>query len=297
MCLKLKQSQRIFRQAACLLAIAIIAVMLLQRTKEDRLFYQVSRTPLAESDYFRAFDLGEYGLNEARRFAERYGQKTEEVLAVWLSTGSLPLNEEKAPLSLLNYLFHRSCLRLLHAESFSLLRESIGALISDEVLCFPVMADEQGGSPDWSFDNSWGGARTYGGDRTHEGIDIMGEGAAAVAGRAPIVSMTDGVIQSLGWLELGGWRIGIMAESGVYYYYAHLESYAQGLNVGDTVKAGQLIGFMGDSGYGTEGTTGQFAVHLHMGMYLMSGDEMYAVNPYWILRDLSDDFLTGAWRP
>ena len=83
-----------------------------------------------------------------------------------------------------------------------------------------------------------------------------------VAGIYPIVSMTDGIVRSKGWLEKGGYRIGIEAPSGAYFYYAHLHSYAS-LEIGDEVQAGELLGFMGDSGYGVEGTTGKFPVHLH----------------------------------
>ena len=74
----------------------------------------------------------------------------------------------------------------------------------------------------------------------------------------PIVSMTDGTIQNLGWLELGGYRIGILAPGGAYFYYAHLDSYAP-LTEGQQVHAGDLLGYMGDTGYSkTEGTTGRF---------------------------------------
>ena len=73
---------------------------------------------------------------------------------------------------------------------------------------------------------------------------------------------------NIGWLELGGWRIGITSENGIYYYYAHLDSYAP-LSVGDTVTAGQLLGFMGNTGYSkVEGTKGKFDVHLHFGIYV-----------------------------
>ena len=68
-------------------------------------------------------------------------------------------------------------------------------------------------------------------------------------GYYPVVSMTDGVVTEKGWLEKGGWRIGITAPTGAYFYYAHLDSYAE-LEKGDPVKAGDLLGYMGDSGYG-----------------------------------------------
>ena len=51
--------------------------------------------------------------------------------------------------------------------------------------------------------------------------------------------------------------------------------------------AGQLLGFMGDSGYGEEGTTGMFDVHLHVGIYFYDteGREI-SMNPYFFLQEL-----------
>ena len=59
-----------------------------------------------------------------------------------------------------------------------------------------------------------------------------------------------------------------------------------------TVQAGQLIGFVGNSGYGVEGTKGKFATHLHVGIYLNPGKEEISVNPYWILKYLEQKKLT-----
>ncbi len=65
---------------------------------------------------------------------------------------------------------------------------------------------------------------------------------------------------------------------------------------GDAVQAGELLGYMGDSGYGPEGTTGEFPVHLHLGIYLPLGaDQEKAVNPYWMLRYLESRKLTYAY--
>ena len=44
---------------------------------------------------------------------------------------------------------------------------------------------------------------------------------------------------------------------------------------GKTVKAGELLGYMGDSGYGKEGTVGKFPVHLHFGIYFTMGDKEF----------------------
>ena len=79
--------------------------------------------------------------------------------------------------------------------------------------------------------------------------------------------------------------------TGDIFYYAHLDSYAE-IEEGDTVQAGQLIGFVGNSGYGVEGTKGKFATHLHVGIYLNPGKEEISVNPYWILKYLEQKKLT-----
>ena len=69
---------------------------------------------------------------------------------------------------------------------------------------------------------------------------------------------------------------------------AHLFSYAEGLEAGKTVRAGELLGYMGDSGYGKqENTVGNFPVHLHLGLYLKTDHfEEMSVNPYWVLKYL-----------
>lgn len=152
----------------------------------------------------------------------------------------------------------------------------------DDLAYFPV-ADCKDKDLSVTFENSWMFERSYNGDRVHEGTDLM----PSVNEREtfPIVSMTDGVVEQMGWLELGGWRIGIRAPHGGYFYYAHLSSYAD-LEVGDTVRAGDFLGYMGDTGYSTkEGTTGKFPVHLHLGIYLNTdtGEEI-SVNPYPALK-------------
>lgn len=145
-----------------------------------------------------------------------------------------------------------------------------------------------------SYENSWGNPRTYGGDRRHEGTDIMAN--ENTRGIYPIVSVSDGVVENKGWLEQGGYRIGVRSESGAYYYYAHLYSYAPNLEIGDKVLAGQLLGFMGDTGYSkVEGTTGNFDVHLHFGIYYMEEDEEISVNPYYILKYLEQYKLSYAF--
>lgn len=139
--------------------------------------------------------------------------------------------------------------------------------------------------PGVRYENSWMFERTYGGARGHEGCDLMPP--TDISDYYEVVSMTDGVVEQVGWLPLGGWRIGIRSPSGGYFYYAHLSSYSRAFSVGERVTAGETLGMMGDTGYGEEGTSGKFAVHLHLGIYIRTEHtEELSVNPYWILRFL-----------
>ena len=137
-----------------------------------------------------------------------------------------------------------------------------------------------------TFTDSWMQSRTFGGDRGHEGCDIMA--TENERGIYPIYSITDGVVENIGWLKLGGYRIGIRSDSGAYFYYAHLAEYAKDFEIGERVKAGTHLGYMGDTGYSdVPGTTGNFDVHLHLGVYLNNRDGMeFSVNPYPMLRYL-----------
>lgn len=114
----------------------------------------------------------------------------------------------------------------------------------------------------------FGVGRSYGFARKHLGNDLMGSLGT------PIVAVEGGTVEALGWNQYGGWRVGIRSfDSKRYYYYAHLQKdhpFAQGLSEGDIVQAGDLIGFMGRTGYSThENVNNIETVHLHFGMELV----------------------------
>lgn len=151
--------------------------------------------------------------------------------------------------------------------------------IWNDLQYFPVASSDIG------FENSWMESRTYGGSRYHEGTDLFG--SVTTSGYYPVISITDGIVEQKGWLPLGGYHIGIRSYSGGYFYYAHFSSYEKDFAPGDTVNAGDILGFMGNTGYGEEGTSGMFPVHLHLGIYITSPDgQKVSVNPYHILKCL-----------
>ena len=126
----------------------------------------------------------------------------------------------------------------------------------------------------YSYRSTWGANRGWGGRRSHEGTDLFaGYGT-------PIVSTSHGVIEVMGWNNFGGWRIGIRDNHNSYHYYAHLAYYDKGIKVGDIVEPGTLIGYVGSSGYGKEGTSGKFPPHLHYGIYKFDGRTEWAFDPY-----------------
>ena len=173
--------------------------------------------------------------------------------------------------------------RIKNKYSASALRPFVSLLtsITDEVRHFPVAGPPEGGEAPYTYGDSWGAPR---GGRVHEGCDILDRDN--VRGRLQVVSMTDGVVENFGWNDLGGYYVGITARSGNYYYYAHLDRWADGVEKGAEVAAGELLGYMGDTGYGAEGAAGSFQVHLHVGICpaaKITGKE-YWINPYPFLR-------------
>ena len=164
--------------------------------------------------------------------------------------------------------------KLSHDQSVIMHNDlALNSMINEDMKYFPVPLEYRS---EITYEDSFGAYRNNGG---HEGCDIMD--IENVPGRIPIISATDGIVTNMGWLFLGGYRIGITSDNGVYYYYAHLYSYASGIKVGDRITAGQFLGFMGDTGEGIEGTSGKFPVHLHFGIYtgIEEGNEK-AVNSY-----------------
>ena len=160
-----------------------------------------------------------------------------------------------------------------------------------DLVYFPVPESIENEEAVVSYENSWMFERTYGGSYGHEGTDLMA--GIQKPGYYPVISISDGVVEKIGWLEKGGWRIGIRSLHDVYFYYAHLDSYAEEFKEGDVIKAGQILGYMGDTGYGVEeGTRGKFDVHLHLGIYIRTEEiRELAVNPYWFLKYLEQSRL------
>ena len=177
--------------------------------------------------------------------------------------------------------FLKQCILMLSHRQSELIENNlkIHSIITEDMQYFPIPLEYRS---EVTYEDSYGAFRNNGG---HEGCDIMD--TRNEPGRIPIISATDGTVTNIGWLFLGGYRVGITSDNGVYYYYAHLDSYAAGIEKGDRITAGQFIGFMGNTGEGIEGTSGNFPVHLHFGIYTgVDNGEEQAVNSYPYLTGL-----------
>lgn len=65
---------------------------------------------------------------------------------------------------------------------------------------------------------------------------------------APVLAVADGVVFSVGWNRIGGWRLWLVDRTGDLFYYAHLARYSRLAVDGRRVKAGEVLGFVGTSG-------------------------------------------------
>lgn len=106
--------------------------------------------------------------------------------------------------------------------------------------------------------NTWHAPR--GTDRLHQGQDIFADRGT------PVYSATNGYVYNIGENRLGGQTVSVIGAGGRVYYYAHLDSYAEGLEEGDFVTPETKLGSVGTTG-NAQGTP----PHLHFGVYTTSG--------------------------
>ncbi|SHO51463.1 M23 family metallopeptidase [Anaerocolumna xylanovorans] len=130
--------------------------------------------------------------------------------------------------------------------------------------------------------DDFGVSRTYGYKRRHLGHDMMGQVGT------PVIAVESGYVEALGWNRYGGWRIGIRSFDGKrYYYYAHLRKnypYNKELAAGSIVQAGDVIGYLGRTGYSsTENVNNIDTPHLHFGLQLIFDEsQKEGTNEIWV---------------
>jgi peptidoglycan LD-endopeptidase LytH len=141
----------------------------------------------------------------------------------------------------------------------------------DEVLAMPVH-----GAGVRAVADTWGAPRV--GGRRHRGQDIFAPRGT------PVRSATAGVVAAITDGGLGGKAVWILGAGGRRYYYAHLDRYGEGLQVGDVVTTETIIGYVGNTG-----NARRTAPHLHFWVYGAAGP----LDPLPLLRDREGASITS----
>ena len=170
-------------------------------------------------------------------------------------------------------------------NSFDYYREAYGAVLDGLVGEYQIEAEDRG-KVSWtkkyglkgfspiakSFPyndyDDFGVARSYGYKREHLGHDMMGQTGT------PIIAVESGYVSAMGWNQYGGWRLGISSFDGRRdHHYAHLRQnfpYCKSLEVGSVVQAGDVVGYMGRTGYSAKENVNNIdTTHLHFGLQLI----------------------------
>lgn len=168
----------------------------------------------------------------------------------------------------------RLCVRIVPADQAGLSVPSAQAprrAVTNGPLLIPVE-----GVPPSALTDTYTQSRAEG-ERRHDAIDIM-----AARGRG-VVAAAPGRVERLFWSLAGGRTLYQRAQDGRrIYYYAHLDSYAPGVAVGQSLRRGQPIGTVGSTGNASPD-----APHLHFAVHEMRPGEAWyegrPVNPYPLL--------------
>jgi murein DD-endopeptidase MepM/ murein hydrolase activator NlpD len=123
-----------------------------------------------------------------------------------------------------------------------------------------------------SFGDTFGAPRGDIVSGWHHGEDIFAQLGT------PLLAVADGTIFSVGWNDIGGYRLWLRDHDGNEFYYAHLSAFSPYAVNGRQVKAGTVVGFMGNSG---DAETTPYHLHFEIhpvGMLFMGYDG--AVRPY-----------------
>ena len=219
------------------------------------------------NDLSRRFELLQSVVEADRARIEEYNEARIAVGSE-LERLVLTLDEKRSALTVSATVLDGADSQLL-AKQIQLAAVRAGSNVVGAGFVFPV------GGPH-SYSDTFGAPRMFGTSyaHLHQGTDIF-----ATSG-TPLVAVERGVVFSMGSDVLGGTKLWLQGASNTKYYYAHLSAFAEGVTDGKLVMAGDVVGFVGNTG--NAATT---PAHLHFEVHPNGGP---AVNPYPLLRIVDD---------
>ena len=170
------------------------------------------------------------------------------------------------------------------AEVVQPLPEGVQPRLSTGGYVFPVYGPA-------SFGDSFGAPRSDVAGGWHHGEDVL-----APLG-TPLLAVADGTVFSVGWNDIGGWRLWLRDRQGNQFYYAHLAAFSPLARDGNPVRAGDVLGFMGKTG-----DAEQSPPHLHFEIHPapllgLQYDGVIAPYPYLLAWRRAQDISFAAGRP
>jgi len=238
-----------------------------------------------DADTVAAFRVPHRAIRMLRDYAEREGINFAELFAIFNAENDFfPEKSAVYDLSVLERLYVSDFQRLLRRYNTRSLEPYVTMFnnLFTEIETFPIPSGWYEHDASVMFGNSWGVEHNFQGNPMHMGTAIVDR--ENIRGRVPVVSMTRGRVQSVGWDNNLGYFVGITTENGTFFLYAHLDSLATGLATGQNITAGQPLGQMGNSGGGRGGRS--FPVHLHLAIApdVSFTRGQFWINPYPLLR-------------
>jgi murein DD-endopeptidase MepM/ murein hydrolase activator NlpD len=141
-----------------------------------------------------------------------------------------------------------------------------------------------------AFGNTFGAFRADVAGKWHHGEDLVAPYGT------PLLAVADGTLFSVGWNDVGGWRLWLRDRAGNEFYYAHLSAYSPLAIAGKTVKAGDVLGFVGDSG-DADGGIPHLHFEIHPVDFLAYGyDGAVAPYPFLIAWRRAEDVSFSSGR-
>jgi murein DD-endopeptidase MepM/ murein hydrolase activator NlpD len=141
-----------------------------------------------------------------------------------------------------------------------------------------------------SFGDSFGAPRPDVPGGWHHGEDLFAPKGT------PVLAVADGTVYSIGWNDIGGYRLWLRDRQGNQFYYAHLSAYSPLAVEGDTVEAGDVLGFVGNTGDADGGPP-----HLHFeihpsGLLGLGYDGVVAPYPFLVAWQHRQDVFFASGR-
>ena len=141
-----------------------------------------------------------------------------------------------------------------------------------------------------AFGDTFGAFRADVAGQWHHGEDLVAPRGT------PLLAVADGNLFSVGWNDIGGWRLWLRDDGGNEFYYAHLDAYSPLAVAGRRVKAGDVLGFVGTSG-DAEGGPPHLHFEIHPAELLSLGyDGAVAPYPFLIGWRRAEDVAFGSGR-